>query len=144
MQEEREKLKDLTIGRVIKKGNNLVYEAGPTFNGMAYKNCNEFYYGNGICYISEHGFDDSKNWAIEIPEEDERVIGYTRQDFLNIVREEVGYEVPDNVVIAIATDVFETVDWQYPETYLYEMDLEEEFEYFKNVNEKGDLDGAIL
>lgn len=129
MKEKRKRLKELTIGSVIKKDNNLIYEAGITFNGMVYKNWDEFYYGNGICYISEHGFDDSEDWTIEIPKE-EKSIGYTRQDFLNIVREEVGYEVPDNVVWAIATDVFETVDWQYPETYLYEMNLEEEIEAF--------------
>ncbi len=144
MQEEQKQLNQMVIGRVIKNGNNLIYEAGVTFNGMAYKNWNEFYYGNGICYISEHGFDDRKDWSIEIPEEDEQVIGYTRQDFLNMVREEVGDDVPDNVVMAIATDIFETVDWQYPETYLNEIDIEEQLKYFKNTNTKGGLDGAIL
>lgn len=83
---------------------------GGTEQGFVYKNKWAFYsHSDDICYIPELGDEP-----------------YRYQDFLELCEFD-----------EFAQDVFETVDWQYPETYWDEMDYDEVFmENFKKKKEE--------
>ncbi len=96
--------------------------------GIIYKDYNAFYKGKGVCYVPEYDFDNSEQNAGELFEfvakeaisediTDNPYItteGYTREDFKRIVE---GTNID-------AEDLFDSVDWQSPETLLNEWDCE--------------------
>ena len=88
--------------------------------GVVYKDRQAFETGKGVCYINEYGFDNSDENGSSIFEFDEKeaiasalegnsyvaTSGYTRQDLIDLCN---GNE-------DIASDLFDHLDWMYPET----------------------------
>lgn len=107
---------------------------GKTENGYCYKDEEAYKTGEGICYIPEYDLDDlhkdlkefdsryenSSMTEDEYRKEREEILlyeyGYTRKNFLDIWG---GLE-------EFADDTFYMVDWQSPETYANEWDVDEE------------------
>ena len=100
------------IGRLIKKGKYYIIEKGQTDNGLCYKNSMNYKTGKGVCYVPE--LDDTL---------------YTKENILDICENNQ----------RLADFVFDSIDWQSPETFLDELQtLSYEFpEFFDN-------DGNIL
>lgn len=95
-------------------------------NGVVYKNDEAFETGEGVCYIPEFGFENADENPFEFDAKERistevednpyvAIQGYTRQDFVEMCG--------GNVIFA--TDLYEHVDWQHPETLLDEW-LEDE------------------
>lgn len=98
--------------------------------GVVYKNEHAFETGEGVCYIPEYGFENSNENMSELFEFGVKaavaselegnsyvaIQGYTRAD-LEALCEDTGYDVED---------LFEHLDWMYPETLLDEYERDEE------------------
>ena len=109
-----------TIGLLL--GNNLV-ELGATMNGCCYKDSIAFETGTGICYIPEYGVDEAGN--IEN--------SYTRENIYSMVRgwvldeldaADISADKIEKIIEYYADNIFEVIDWQFPETYLSELDFD--------------------
>ena len=101
-------------------------------DGVVYKDKNAFGSGEGVCYIPEYGFDNSRENMGELFEfaakesvaselEDNSYVateGYTRED-LEMLCKGTQYD---------AEDLFDHLDWMSPETLLDEWIREEEEE----------------
>lgn len=99
-------------------------------DGVVYKDRKAFETGNGVCYISEYGFDNkdenlgalfefaAKEYVASELEGNSYVAtsGYTRAD-LEALCEGTQYD---------AEDLFDHLDWMFPETLLDEWAQEEE------------------
>lgn len=99
-------------------------------DGVVYKDRNAFETGEGVCYISEYGFDNkdenmgalfefaAKEYVASELEGNSYVAtsGYTRAD-LEALCEGTQYD---------AEDLFDHLDWMFPETLLDEWISEEE------------------
>ena len=90
-------------------------------DGVVYKDKHAFETGNGVCYIPENGFENNdENFGKLFAELDGNnyvtTSGYTRQDLINLCD---GNE-------RMAEDLFNHLDWMYPETLLDEWEQEEE------------------
>ena len=99
-------------------------------DGVVYKNKEAFETGEGVCYIPEYGFENesensgslfefgAKAYVASDLEENSYVTteGYTRAD-LESLCEGTGYDVEN---------LFEHLDWMYPETLLDEYERDEE------------------
>lgn len=112
---------------IIERGRAEVYFGGRSEQGWIYKNYDAYEnHLNKVCYISEYGFDDyyndlfhlfdlyhNKEFNIESLYEELANVsgGYTHKDILDLCN---GQE-------EVAIAVFDTIDWQYPETYIEEM-----------------------
>lgn len=100
-------MKHYMIGEILESGEIV---KGETVQGMVYKNSKAFYKKlNEVCYV---------------PELDEDNSGFTYEDFLNLTG---GNE-------KIATQLFESVDWQSPGTLLDEWFAEGEVYECNNCN----------
>ena len=113
---------------IIDRGRAEVYFGGRSEQGWIYKNYDAYEnHLDKVCYISEYGFDDyyndifhvldsyhNKELDIESLYEELADVsgGYTHKDILNLCN---GQE-------EVAITVFDTIYWQYPETYIDEMD----------------------
>ena len=100
----------------VETDEGIRYYAEMSQQGMIYKNYKAFKEDNSeICYIPEHGFkdddivDNSNEWWIHSGKD-----SYTRKDIEKACEDL-------NLNKKYAEDVFETVDWQYPESYIGEM-----------------------
>lgn len=91
--------KNYIIGEILETGE---IERGESYNGYIYKSLEAFLNKSGICYVPE--LSDNK---------------YTYKDFLDMVN---GNE-------EIARILFDSVDWQYPETKLNELITEDEINF---------------
>ena len=104
--------------------------------GVVYKNQEAFETGEGVCYIPEYGFDNSDKNLNELFEFEVKeavasdlegnsyisIDGYTRYD-LESLCEDTGYS---------AEELFDHLDWMYPETLMTEwLDDDEEQERLK-------------
>ncbi len=144
--------------RITLPNDKSTYYVGAFYEqGVVYKDREAFKTGNGICYIPECGFFDDLGWDENIPDGFEKLLrdndmseyvfcdyelndgAYTRADIERAIRTEIdGYDFSDifdhdtiqKFVQKLTIDVFENVDWQCPETYLSEIDMEEEFGFF--------------
>jgi len=85
---------------VDNEGNLLEINRGNTIQGFMYKNVAAFRQKKGICYVPETVDTD-----------------YSYQDFLGVAEGDLN----------VANELFETVDWQMPET-LYQECYEDELE----------------
>ena len=78
-----------------------------------------------IIYIPEYGYDKEDDGTVFVSRED----AYSKNDFIQLIREldekyrDIGRCVQ---VKRMAAELFETVDWQFPESLLYEGFFEEE------------------
>lgn len=127
----------------------VVFEAESTFNGMCYKNEEAFNSGVGVCYIPECVFGTfpydlfpDADWKIRIEESEiqkriEEGAFETKETIIHSVKsylENYGMEEAIQCtpfVESIACDAFEIIDWQCPESYIGEIDMAEEWEYFQ-------------
>ncbi|TSC54110.1 MAG: Uncharacterized protein LiPW30_766 [Parcubacteria group bacterium LiPW_30] len=80
-----------TIGQKLPNG---TYQKDFYRQGFVYKNFGNFQNQSGVCYVPELSETE-----------------YTYQDFLEM----------SGGNAEVAKDIFETVDWQHPETYLQEI-----------------------
>lgn len=99
-------------------------------DGVVYKDRKAFETGEGVCYISEYGFDNKdENFGVLFEFVEKECVaselegnsyvatsGYTRED-LEALCEGTEYE---------AEDLFDHLDWMFPETLLDEWIQEEE------------------
>lgn len=126
----------------------VVFKAEHTFNGMCYKNQEAFETGVGVCYIAEANFgtfpyDEYPNadWKITVNENEiqqhiDNGEFETRATIFQSVKsylESYGLNEAaqcQKFIEAIARHAFEIVDWQGIETYIYEIDIEEEWILF--------------
>lgn len=99
--------------------------------GYGYKDP-DFDWDNGdpsdIIYIPEYGYSDEDTTV-------ERKNAYSKKDFINAVREMFEFDkikVSEKDIDGIAYEVFDTVDWQFPESLLNEWDS---YGYFDPENE---------
>lgn len=93
--------------------------------GDGYKDC-DFDWDNGdpsdIIYIPEYGYVDEDT---TVGNTVERINAYSKNDFINAVREMFEFDkikVSEKDIDGIAYEVFDTVDWQFPESLLNEWD----------------------
>ena len=95
-------------------------------DGVVYKDDKAFETGNGVCYIPEFGFENADKNPFEFDAKERiateiednpyvAIQGYTRQDFIELCDGNVG----------LAKELYESVDWQHPET-LWDEWLEDE------------------
>lgn len=75
--------------------------------GWIYKNYENFYKREGICYIAE--YDEGKYGEVGISYEgiEEEVINYLSESGVDVDK------VPETLIETMVEDVFETVDWQH-------------------------------
>lgn len=119
---------------LMQDGKIIGYEVENTGQGFVFKDYEAFRTGKGICYISEHEFEDLEEELqslrqmygedyLQIPEylEDANHIlesvGWTREKLINLAGGP-GFE-------ELALDVLKAVDWQTPETYFNESEIDE-------------------
>lgn len=145
-------------GYRIEYENETYYIGEQTDNGYCYKDHQAFEFMNGrVCYIAEAEFFDEVGWDENIPDEIADICkqenisicgigmydkynqcGYTASDLLQAVSNWVG-DYPkgclndnmyDEFIDHIAECALQEVDWCCIETWLYNLDVDEEFEYF--------------
>ena len=131
-------VKEAEYGYLLKdKKGNIYYSGGQTIQGYVYKDYDAYNVGKGICYIPEFGFPEESDYISS-----KMVKEYTKLDINRAVKNELSQnysdcfkskKIPKKLIDNISKYVFDTVDWQSPETILDEMDLEEEIMiYFEN------------
>ena len=98
--------------------------------GVVYKDENAFKTGEGVCYISEYGFEEDNLLDDNIKEVVTKEVGnigyiaisgYTRADLIALCNGDED----------IAEDLFDHLDWMFPETLWGEWCDEEEMEELK-------------
>ena len=106
---------------IMDDNNNVIgYEAADSGNGMIFKDGNK---GNNVVYIPENADWDDK-WRIPAYAGlDEGV--YTFEDLVDVVLEFFeDYDFTYEQGKQIAAYIVSYADWEYPETYLGELDIE--------------------
>ena len=127
----RPKRIDVTIGyKIVEEGKPTWYFADKTSEGMCYKDIDAYKNNSDICYIPEYEF-DGEGWSIE----DREGLGYTREEILNIVREEIRWNHDDlprdeDFEQEIADYIFEVVEWESIGVALDRIDLDEEWKEY--------------
>ena len=124
------------VGAVlIENGKIIGYETGETDEGFVFKDIDAFINGTGVCYISEGEFEEfmedlqklKDSYGMDyIKDPNYRVdaqhlldnVGWTREKLISLVGGP-GFE-------ELALDVLKAVNWQSPETYFNEIDIDEE------------------
>lgn len=112
--------------RVIDDQGNITYFGEYVYQGVIYKDYDAYKSGNGVCYIDEYGFENEEQNMNELFEfaakkgvASELVDnpyfakkGYTRKDIIEVCE---GDEKE-------ADFIFETIDWQSPESIYDEIE----------------------
>ena len=130
--ESRPKRIDVSVGfKVVEEGKDTWYFADDTIEGMCYKDKMAWDNNDDICYIPESEF-DGDGWGMEYKEG----LGYTKEEVLNIVRDEMrwNYEgIPEDecFILHIAESLFQEVEWESIGVALDRIDLDEEWEYYQ-------------
>ena len=128
-------VKKVECGWKVELNDNIGYVGEYGWQGVYYKDDDAWADNNGVVYIPEYGFENEDQNAGDLFEFHAKAnvadkivnnpyvatadtgVGYTKQDFLNIC---AGNE-------DIAFDLFQSVDWQSPETLFNEWLDDEEF-----------------
>ena len=119
---------DVAIGfKIVEKGKPTRYYAGDTGEGMCYKDEKAYNNDDDICYIPECEF-DGEGWSIE----EREGLGYTREEILNIVKDEIRWNHDDfpqdeDFEQEIADYAFEVVEWESIGVAVDRIDLYEEW-----------------
>lgn len=128
-------VKKVECGWKVELNDNIGYVGEYGWQGVYYKDYDAWKNNNGVVYIPEYGFENEEQNAAELFEFSVKAVvanqiennsyvatadtgvKYTKQDFLNICagNEDVAY------------DLFQSVDWQSPETLFDEWLEDEEF-----------------
>jgi hypothetical protein len=123
-----EKRIDVTVGyKIVEEGKPTRYFAEDTGEGMCYKDIDAYKNNSDICYIPECEF-DGEGWSIE----DREGLGYTREEILNIVQDEIRWNHDDlprdeGFEQKIADYLFEVVEWESIGVAMDRIDLYEEW-----------------
>lgn len=140
-----------------KYNNKLIYKAGRTLNGHCYKNYNIFETKpDEICYIAECVFDKNNMFVDYINGNKEKLIKKGGVSTANSIKEEIrntlkydeyyyeyqkdgivhtiqSKDFDDKLINIIASEVFDVVDWETTQAYIYETDWSEDInEYYRN------------
>lgn len=116
------------IGKITKEGKIEKEYHG---QGYIYKNFENFYKREGICYVSEYDGDSVETGGISYSGILEDVCDYLVLCGVDLTK------VPDKIIEGMVEDVFETVDWQFTTSLImgdeYLCGYVEEFpkEYFR-------------
>lgn len=92
------------IGKVLEDG---TIEKEYFRQGYIYKNSENFYKREGICYVSEYDGDNINDAGISFEGICEEVVDYLKEYDVNLEK------ITDMQIEGMAEDLFETVDWQY-------------------------------
>ena len=136
-----------------------VYYLGAAYghnDGIVYKNQQAFDEHDGICYVPEHGFFDANGLADNVSDEMKEWLeedhcgyvtdgagGYTRDDiyaafayhinydgWLDEKEKEYGKPFMEEFIDKEIDYIFQELDWQCPDTFIQEMEWEEDWEEF--------------
>lgn len=124
----RPKRIDVTVGyKIVEEGKPTWYFAGDTGEGMCYKDIDAYKDNSDICYIPECEF-NGEGWSIE----DREGLGYTREEILNIVQDEIRWNHDDlprdeDFEQEIADYSFDVVEWESIGVAIDRIDLHEEW-----------------
>ena len=116
------------IGKILENGKIIKEYEG---QGYIYKNYENYYKREGICYVSEYDGDTIGDAGISYSGILEEVCDYLVLYGVDITK------VPDRIIKGMVDDVFENVDWQSPSSLImgdeYLSGYVEEFpeEYFR-------------
>lgn len=99
------------IGKVLEDG---TIEKEYHGQGYIYKNYENFYTREGVCYVSEYDGDKIDNAGVTYDDIRDEVIEYLLSCEVNIEN------ISNKEINAMIIDVFETVDWQYTSTLISE------------------------
>lgn len=95
------------IGKINSDG---TIEKGKTEQGYVYKNYENFFKREGICYIPEYG--ESTQDGVTFDDIINEVKQYLVENNINLEK------IPQRTIENMAFDVFDTVDWQYTSTLI--------------------------
>lgn len=133
--------------KVKDKQNNNYYILTYGWQGYYYKDYDAFKDNNEVCYIPEYVNKEENSSCVLVPLDKKNNSIYYRDDILNAVRNEINGKVyenffsekaPEKLIEQIAEYVLDVVDWQHPESYIYETEWDDTIkEYFsKNEDDK--------
>jgi len=132
--------------KVKGKHNKYLYILEYGWQGYYYKDFKAFKSGKDVCYIPEYVYKKKEQYCIVVPLDKKNKSIYYRQDIIDAVSKELNSStykdlfkdrVPKNLIIDLAEYVFYIVDWQHPESYLYETEWDEYIEnYFERNKEE--------
>ena len=137
-------VKKADYGYLLKdKKGNTYYSCEQTIQGYIYKDYAAFKDGKGICYIPESSFTGFNSLNDYISSK--TVKEYAKSDINNVVEKELyqnyndyfkSKKIPKKLIEGISEFIFDTVDWQSPESFLCETDWTEDImNYFENNKE---------
>jgi len=109
------------MGKIMERENSIDYyeykkmmEFTETDNGFCYKDTSAFdNQTDEICYIPEYSIDNNT----------EDCKAYKYSDFLELATEFINENKLNRTPHEIAEQLFHCVDWQHPDSLLYEQDL---------------------
>ena len=143
----------------------LMYVAGGTFNGYCYKDYNTFKNNpDEVCYIAECCFDKDTLFVDYVNENKDKLINEGGLATANSIKEEIKNQLKheeyyyeyekdgivhtieskdfdDELLNQMAQYVFDVVDWQTTQAFIYETDWREDIkEYYDNKFKEEDLE----
>lgn len=126
------------IGSKEKVENGTLYHGGSTCEGVVFKDSKAFKQSHDdICYIQEYGFDEPYILFESDTDDEERSTmiisgqAWTHNSICDMVKEKLEPSMQDKEFIEyLAERLFDTCDWQSPETLFNELDIDEEFDIF--------------
>ena len=147
---------EVYCGYKIVDENNVVNDfiVGSTCNGHCYKDYEAFNKGEGVCYISEYEYEDMREQLSslcldydndriteeEYNEERQHIltnVGWTRRDLLELVGFDNAYDEQMQLgLVKLASIILEGVDWQSPETYFNEFEIDDYILSYCGLTEK--------
>lgn len=131
--------------KVKDEKNNEYFILTYGWQGYYYKDYKAFRNDNEVCYIPEYAYKEDNKSCILVPLDKSNDSIYYRRDILNAVRNELNGKVyadffvekaPEKLIESIAEGVLEVVDWQHPESYIYETEWDEIIKDYFSKNEK--------
>lgn len=127
----------------------IIFRSGVSEQGYVFKDEYAFnHHNNSVCYIPEASFDNCDGVRYDSPEEMLEDIRkwrvYTRYSMQRLVAEFLGkdflshadYDKMQRFITHLTCIVFDTLDWQCPETLLNELDIDEIWEDFSIEDDK--------
>ena len=130
--------------KVKDQQNNIYYILTYGWQGYYYKDFDAFKDDKEVCYIPEYAYEEDGESCVLVPLNKENKSIYYRKDILNAVREEFNSEVyadffadkaPEKLIEHISKCVLEIVDWQHPESFIYETGWDDEIKDYFSKNE---------
>lgn len=111
------------IGKILEDG---TIEKEYYRQGYIYKNYENFYKREGICYVSEYDSTNINDGGISFEGICEEVVDYLKDCDVDLNK------ITDNQIANMAEDLFEELDWQYVGSLIMDSWLEEYIENLPN------------